>query len=559
MNDINIEIVQPELTLEFPTNPIESAGPGSSQDLSSVLAQGNSAGGQTITDLNELVVQIVRGLAGLQLIAGTDLTLSAANIASIIGPSIASIISNEGQVMIDGDRITIQHSGEVRFSASLLDLLGTTRLRNLPAAVNPDEPVRKQEYDAAIANKADLVGGVIPSSQIPSIAITEFLGAVVNQAAMLLLIGQRGDWCIRQDQSMAYVLIAEDATQLTNWVAIPHPQSPVLSVNGQTGIIVLSSSDIGEGSNLYWTSTRFNNSFSAKNTDDLSEGAVNLYFTNARVLASTLDGLNTSLNVVVDSDDTVLVAIGKLQGQVNAIITAINTQQEAIETCSYNGRRIIEAHHEMTSSTNTIEWTHATGGTGAAWSVPTGGDRTLKTIGLIRLNLGTTSTGRGSIISNASVVDQLFTGLGELRYTYRFKLVNLSDGTNTYTARCGFLDSNTAESTDAIYFRYTHSVNGGIWEAVTRRNNSETAVDTGIAASTTDWRVFDIIVNADGTSVAFYIDQTLVATITTNIPGDAGRGFVAGMFFLRSAGTTTFNCVDSDYMSYKLTLTSNRW
>lgn len=605
MNDINIEIVQPELTLEFPTNPIGSAGPGSSQDLSSVLAQGNSAGGQTITDLNELVVQIVRGLAGLQLIAGTDLTLSAANIASIIGPSIASIISNEGQVMIDGDRITIQHSGEVQFSASLLDLSGTTRMRNLPAAVNPDEPVRKQEYDAALTNKADLVGGVIPTSQISTIAITEFLGAVANQAAMLLLTGERGDWCIRQDVSMAYVLIAEDATLIANWVAIPHPQSPVLSVNGQTGVIVLSTSNIGEGSNLYWTQTRFDNAFAAKTTDGLTEGATNLYFTNARVLATTLAGLDTSTNAVITSGDSVLIAFGKLQKQITDLTAVVSgkenaisagttsqywrgdkswqtldktsvglsnvdntsdgnkpvstAQQEALDTSSYNGRRIIEAHHEMYATANSLEWTHTVSGTGAAWSVPSGGDRTLKTFGIIRLNLGTTATGRGSIISNASVVDSLFTGLGELRYTYRFKLANLSDGTNTYTARCGFLDSNTAESTDAIYFRYTHSVNAGNWQAVTRRNNVETAVDTGIAASTTDWRVFDIIVNSDGTSVAFYIDQTLVATITTNIPGDASRGFAAGIFFLRSVGTLTFNCVDSDYMAYKLTLTSNRW
>ncbi len=364
MNDINIEIVQPELTLEFPTNPIGSTGPGSSQDLSSVLAQGSSAGGQTITDLNELVVQIVRGLAGLQLIAGTDLTLSAANIASIIGPSIASIISNEGQVMIDGDRITIQHSGEVRFSASLLDLLGTTRMRNLPAAVNPDEPVRKQEYDAALANKADLVGGVIPTSQIPTIAITEFLGAVANQAAMLLLTGERGDWCIRQDESMAFVLIAEDATLIANWVAIPHPQSPVLSVNGQTGVIVLSTSNIGEGSNLYWTQTRFDNAFAAKTTDGLTEGATNLYFTNARVLATTLANLDTSTNAVITSGDTVLVAFGKLQKQITDLTSYADAKvadaiTNGVTTVAPSQNKVYNAHKTHENAWQTLAYAPA--------------------------------------------------------------------------------------------------------------------------------------------------------------------------------------------------------
>lgn len=300
------------------------------QDLNDVLSRGNSAGGQNIEDVNELIAVIVRGLAELQLIAGTDLSLSAGNIASVLGPTIASLISNEGQVVIDGDRITVQHSGEVRFSASLIDLLGTTRVRNLPAAVNSDEPVRKQEYDAALANKADLVGGVIPTSQIPTIAITEFLGAVANQAAMLLLTGERGDWCIRQDVSMAYVLIAEDATLIANWVAIPHPQSPVLSVNGQTGVIILSTSNIGEGSNLYWTQTRFDNAFAAKTTDGLTEGATNLYFTNARVLATTLVGLDTSTNAVITSGDSVLIAFGKLQKQITDLTAVVSGKENAI-------------------------------------------------------------------------------------------------------------------------------------------------------------------------------------------------------------------------------------
>ena len=58
----------------------------------------------------------------------------------------------------------------------------------------------------------------------------------------------------------------------------------VTSVNTQTGAVVLDTDDITEGtSNLYWTDGRFNSSFAAKDTDALSEGAVNLYYTDARV------------------------------------------------------------------------------------------------------------------------------------------------------------------------------------------------------------------------------------------------------------------------------------
>ncbi len=98
-----------------------------------------------------------------------------------------------------------------------------------------------------LAGKADLVGGVIPSSQIPAIAISDYLGAVASQAAMLALTGQRGDWCLRIDGSSAgmWVLSADNAALLANWVQIPVPIVPVQSVNGQTGVITLGPGDVG--------------------------------------------------------------------------------------------------------------------------------------------------------------------------------------------------------------------------------------------------------------------------------------------------------------------------
>jgi len=95
--------------------------------------------------------------------------------------------------------------------------------------------------------KADLVGGVIPTAQIPAIAISDYLGAVNSQAAMLALTGQRGDWCLRTDTGNVgqWILSGDNASILGNWVQIPVPIVPVQSVNGQTGIIVLSAADVG--------------------------------------------------------------------------------------------------------------------------------------------------------------------------------------------------------------------------------------------------------------------------------------------------------------------------
>lgn len=57
----------------------------------------------------------------------------------------------------------------------------------------------------------------------------------------------------------------------------------VLKVNGKIGNVVLTTSDINEGSNLYYTSGRFDSAFATKSTTNLTEGS-NLYFTNARAV-----------------------------------------------------------------------------------------------------------------------------------------------------------------------------------------------------------------------------------------------------------------------------------
>jgi hypothetical protein len=99
----------------------------------------------------------------------------------------------------------------------------------------------------SLAAKADLVAGVVPTSQIPAIAISDYLGAVDSQSAMLALTGQRGDWCLRTDTGAVgqWILSGDTASSLGNWVQITVPAAPVQSVNGQTGVIVLGASDVG--------------------------------------------------------------------------------------------------------------------------------------------------------------------------------------------------------------------------------------------------------------------------------------------------------------------------
>lgn len=98
-----------------------------------------------------------------------------------------------------------------------------------------------------LESKADLVGGFIPTSQIPAVAITEYLGVAEDQAAMLALNGQSGDWCHRTDLNKAFIIIGEDLSDPASWKEWPMPVSPVTSINGQVGVVVLGKGDIGLG------------------------------------------------------------------------------------------------------------------------------------------------------------------------------------------------------------------------------------------------------------------------------------------------------------------------
>ena len=74
----------------------------------------------------------------------------------------------------------------------------------------------------------------------------------------------------------------------------------VLSVNGQTGAVVLG-------------------------TDNINEGATNLYFTAARVRDAVLTGLSTATNAIISATDSVLVAFGKLQAQITANLSTLTS------------------------------------------------------------------------------------------------------------------------------------------------------------------------------------------------------------------------------------------
>jgi len=160
--------------------------------------------------------------------------------------------------------------------------------------------------------------GKIPNNQIPAIAITDTF-VVNSEAAMLALsTAENGDVAIRTDLNKSFIL-SGTYSNLPDWKELLTPTDSVSSVNGQTGVVVLDSDDIAEGStNLYYTSARFDSAFAAKSTTNLAEGT-NLYFTDARAKAAAVaDAIVDGVTDVAPSQNAVFDALALKANQSDA-------------------------------------------------------------------------------------------------------------------------------------------------------------------------------------------------------------------------------------------------
>lgn len=152
----------------------------------------------------------------------------------------------------------------------------------------------------------------IPTSQLPALALTN-VHVVADLTARDALTVEEGDVAKVVDADgngnpQTYIYDG------SSWIDIQET-SDVISVNGKTGSVTLSTSDVGEGANLYYTEARFDARLASKSTSDLSEGS-NLYYTEARVSANASVAANTAHAARTDNPHSVTktqVGLGNVQ------------------------------------------------------------------------------------------------------------------------------------------------------------------------------------------------------------------------------------------------------
>ena len=101
--------------------------------------------------------------------------------------------------------------------------------------------------ETALAGKADLVGGKVPESQIPAVAIVDTFEAASEAEMLALSLAEKGDVCIRSDLNKTFILSGSPYSELAKWKELRTPTDAVLSVAGKVGAVSLDKSDVGLG------------------------------------------------------------------------------------------------------------------------------------------------------------------------------------------------------------------------------------------------------------------------------------------------------------------------
>ena len=223
-------------------------------------------------------------------ILATGRTISVAGDATGTSPvfdgsanvTIPLVLANSGVVAGTFTKVTVDAKGRV-----------TEGVANLTAADIPELTLAKisdagtaaaKDFGTAEGNVPVLgAGGKLSEAVIPAIAITDTF-VVDSQSAMLALEAQQGDVAVRTDVNKTFILKVAPATTLANWVELETPTDAVTSVNGLTGAVTLTTSEVAEGSNLYFTTARANANWVTHASTELTDSDTLLRTTDTFIL-----------------------------------------------------------------------------------------------------------------------------------------------------------------------------------------------------------------------------------------------------------------------------------
>lgn len=193
-------------------------------------------------------------------------------------------------------------------------------------------------------------------------------------------------------------------------------------------------------------------------------------------------------------------------------------------------------------------WQSITNGTGGGNVQQAPAATEKNRFGIWKLQAGTAATNVAGVMS--ANTGFMIAGNSTWTFACAINIPTLDDGTDTYAINIGLMNTSAITPSHGIYFQYQKSTSVN-WNCTCMAGSVATTTGSGVAADT-NWNNFRIdVINA--TSAKFYINGTLVATITTNIPTAAGQTIGPILYMNKTAGTLNRSfAVDWCYMQYVL-------
>ena len=128
-----------------------------------------------------------------------------------------------------------------------------TTVTGNPHAVTKSEVGLGNVPNVDATNASNISSGTLPTSVFPPVALVS-VQIAASEAAMLALTTEQGDVVVRSDENKSYMHNGGTAGTMADFTELQTPTDAVLSVNSETGAVVLTTGDISEDADANYVS-----------------------------------------------------------------------------------------------------------------------------------------------------------------------------------------------------------------------------------------------------------------------------------------------------------------
>lgn len=244
-------------------------------------------------------------------------------------------------------------------------------------------------------------------------------------------------------------------------------------------------------------------------------------------LDTTLSGLSSAQYVVLSGSADLSAERVLTAGNHVSVVDGTTT---ATVDWKYNPKKraILESECNASGALTALS-----NGSGASTTYTTTSSATYQSVG--SQATGSTNTGR-TCLGSASMAQVIF-GQGEMTFTAIVRIPQLSTSAERFIWQFGFFDNLAGTQIDGAWIEYSDDLNSGKFRCCTSAaSTAATPVDSGVTVAIDTWYYIEINVNAAANSVKFYIDGSLKATMTSNIPSGTGQTTGFGVNLRKTLG-----------------------